>query len=146
MCTANVAVSAENGHTPLPNDATSILECRVLRRKISEGSKRLHTVGTRAHRPLTPPASRCTVNHSRRYSRQPAAERVNKSATRRSARLSIQSVKQPPSQRAPHLSLLICGSIKISTDVWAAAATVDLRQQDENPAFKHAVPALTQIS
>lgn len=26
MCTAGVVVSTENGHTPLPNDATSILE------------------------------------------------------------------------------------------------------------------------
>ena len=32
MCTAGVAVSAENGHTPLPNDATSILERRVATR------------------------------------------------------------------------------------------------------------------
>ena len=30
MCTASVAVSAESGHTPLPNDATSILEHRLL--------------------------------------------------------------------------------------------------------------------
>ena len=32
MCTAGVAISAENGHTPLPNDATSILERRVATR------------------------------------------------------------------------------------------------------------------
>lgn len=29
MCTAGSAVSAENGHTPLPNDATSILQRRA---------------------------------------------------------------------------------------------------------------------
>ncbi|CAB1418066.1 unnamed protein product [Pleuronectes platessa] len=56
------------------------------------------------------PASRSTADHSQRNSVSPTAEQVNKSVAQRSTRLSIQSVKQPPSQRAPptpHLSLLI---------------------------------------